>query len=179
VVRPHSMTVRRRPQTVAILRDEFGRDPLFTVDGDVASANSWLDTDLMVSDWSGAAAEYSFSLGKPTVFIDTPQKLSNPEWRRVGLRAVEDSIRNEIGVVVAENAIGTVPQAIDACLRDPNAVRTRIESARDRAVFNVGRSAAAAADYLSSLYVDASSASRGPQAGDGTVHDGAGRGCHA
>ena len=179
VVRPHPMTVRRRPQTVAILKDEFGTDPLFTVDGNVVSANSWLDTDLMVSDWSGAAAEYSFSLGKPTVFIDTPQKLSNPQWRRVGLRAVEDSIRNEIGVVVAENAIGTVPRAIEACLRDPIALRTRIESARDRTVFNVGRSAAAAADYLSSLYVDASGASRAPQAGDVTVGDGAGRGCHA
>ena len=179
VVRPHPMTIRRRPRTLPLLRDRHGSNPLFAVDENVAAADSWFATDLMISDWSGAAAEYSFSLGKPTVFIDTPQKLSNAEWRKLGLHAVEDSLRKEIGVVVAENGIGTVPRAIEACLRDPIAFRTRIESVRDRTVFNVGRSAAAAADYLSSLHVDASGTSRGPKPGHVTVRDGAERDCHA
>ena len=32
----------------------------------------------MVSDWSGAALEYSFGLKKPVIFLDLPKKVNNP-----------------------------------------------------------------------------------------------------
>jgi YidC/Oxa1 family membrane protein insertase len=151
-VRPHPMTVRRRPALLESLQRRYAEQPLLRFDLDAATADTWIEADLMISDWSGAAAEYSFSLGKPTIFIDTPQKLNNPEWARLGLRGFEDSIRAELGVVVAEKAIDTLPTVIEACRSDRNGMRRRIAAAAAKRVFNIGRSAAVAADYLAGLY---------------------------
>ena len=62
---------------------------------------SWMRSAAMVSDWSGAATEYAFALERPVAFVSTPQKIRNPDWRRIGLPGFEEAIRSEIGCIVA------------------------------------------------------------------------------
>ena len=55
--------------------------------------DSWLRSDVMISDWSGAALEYAFALQRPVVYVDTPQKTVNQDWRDLDLVPFEDVIR--------------------------------------------------------------------------------------
>jgi YidC/Oxa1 family membrane protein insertase len=151
VLRLHPMTVRRCPQLVAELDRRCAEDPLADLETDMNAIDSWLRADLMISDWSGAAIEYGFSLLRPVVYIDTPQKQVNPDWREIGMTPFEDEIRRELGSVVDPSEIHTVPAVIEALLDDPDAIRERASEARAKWVFNVGRSAAVAAGYLASL----------------------------
>ena len=34
------------------------------------AVDSWLRSDVMVSDWSGAALEYAFALQRPVVYVE-------------------------------------------------------------------------------------------------------------
>ena len=80
-----------------------------------------------------------------------PQKVNNSNWRKVGVPAFEDSIRFEIGTVVAPSAIATIPELIDASCDQPEAFRDKIRSLRDRSIYNVGTSSEAAASYLAAI----------------------------
>ena len=145
------MTVRRLPELVASVRRRFEHEPLFVLEEDMNAIESWLRSDVMISDWSGAALEYAFALQRPVVYVDTPQKAVNPDWHDLDLVPFEDVIRREIGQIVREDEIERMPAVIETSLSDRATTRERALAARDRHVFNPGASAKVAADYLASL----------------------------
>jgi hypothetical protein len=151
VLRLHPMTGRRLPELVQELKEAYEDEPLFRLEEDMNSTASWLSSDVMISDWSGAATEYAFALQKPVIYVNTPQKIRNPDWEAVGRPPFEEAIRHEIGRVVEPSDVATVPSLVDEACERPEQVRERALAARDRWVFNVGRSAEVAAQYLASL----------------------------
>lgn len=153
VLRLHPMTVRRHPRLASQVTDRFsGRD--FRVDTDMNSQESLHASDLMISDWSGAALEYAFGLERPVLFIDMPRKVNNPDYELIRLVALEDSLRTDVGEVVHPSDLGSVLGRIEAMTADPEAFRDRLREIRQRTVYNVGRSASVGAAYLARL-VDA------------------------
>ena len=152
VLRLHPMTVRRLPALVTRLTERFrGQEELFAVEEDMNATASWLRSDVMISDWSGAAIEYAFALQKPVIYLNTPPKINNPEWQRIGLRGFEDFIRYEIGDVVEPSALASLPDIVERSYRDAPTRRDDRLALRRKWVFNVGRSAQVAADYLATL----------------------------
>lgn len=150
VLRLHPMTVRHHPNLAGELARTFVGRP-FRVETDMREQASLHESDLMIGDWSGAALEYAFGLERPVLFIDTPKKVNNPEYERIGLPAVEESIRAEIGAIVDPADLPAALPHIDALCADPHAFRERLREARDRTVYNVGRSAAVGATHVAQL----------------------------
>lgn len=150
VVRLHPMTVRRFPKLAGELERQFGGRPL-RVETDMREQASLHESDLMIADWSGAALEYAFGLERPVLFIDMPMKVNNPEYERIGLPTIEESIRTEIGAVVHSSDLGSVLPLVDELCANPDAFRDRLRAAREAAVYNVGRSASVAAAEVARL----------------------------
>ena len=150
VLRLHPMTVRHHPDLPARLLAAFSDRPLFRLEQDMSATESWLRSDVMVSDWSGAATEYAFALEKPVIFIDTPQKIRNSDWHQLGYPAFEDRVRSEVGTVVADL---NPPQLLHTTneLLSGN-VRKRIAAVRAESLFNPGRSAVVGATKLADSY---------------------------
>ena len=73
---------------------------------DMGSQDSFHRAHVMVSDWSGAAYEYALGTLWPVLFVDTPQKIFNLEWGRVGLDSFEKQMRFEVGAVDLADHIG-------------------------------------------------------------------------
>ena len=148
VARPHPETVKRTPDAIKKLRDAHGMHPNFTLETDIASQVSLHSSDIMISDWSGAALEYAFGLDRPVLFIDVPRKVNNPDWQQLGIEPFEASIRDHIGATVSVTDFHLVPAKIHELVADPTAFATRIRAARDTHIFNVGRSGAVAAQHI-------------------------------
>lgn len=148
VLRLHPMTTRRMPELLRDLQRTFGTDRRFSLESDMSAVESWLRSDLMVSDWSGAATEYAFATRKPVVFVDTPQKMSNPEAHRIGLEAFERTVRLQIGHGVRDDAIPTLPQVVETALLERPRTAAQTAAVQESAVFNPRRASDAAADYL-------------------------------
>ena len=140
VLRLHPMTVRRFPKLGPGLERRFG-ERAFRVETDMRELASVQESELMVSDWSGAALEYAFGRERPVLFVDMPMKVNNPEYERIGLRTIEDSIRSEIGAIVNPNDLPVALELVEELCGDPGAFRERLREARERTVYNVGRSA--------------------------------------
>ena len=150
VLRLHPMTVRHHPKLADELATTFeGRT--FRVATDMREQASLHESDLMISDWSGAALEYAFGLERPVLFIDTPKKVNNPEYERIGLTAIEESIRTEIGAIVDPANLSAALPHIERLTADPAAFTERLRDARERTVYNVGRSASVGATHVAHL----------------------------
>jgi hypothetical protein len=150
VLRLHPMTVRRFPDLAPDLARRFA-DRDFRIETDMGEQASLHESELMVSDWSGAALDYAFGLERPVLFVDMPKKVNNPEYERIGLRTIEESIRTEIGVILAPADVQQALPLVEQLCGDPHAFRDRVREARERAVYNVGRSASVGAAEVARL----------------------------
>ncbi len=150
IARPHPMTRKRSPQAYDdLVRRLEGRERC-TLDTDISSQAALQRADVMISDWSGAALEYAFGLGRPVVYMDVPRKVNNPEYERIGIEPFEASVRERIGFVASPSDLAALPALVgDACERArAGEMRDRIAAVRDECVYNVGSSGRAAADVV-------------------------------
>ncbi len=148
ILRPHPMTSRRMPSLLDDLRRTHAGNQNFRIEEDMSATESWLWSDLMISDWSGAATEYAFALARPVIYVDTPPKLMNPDWGALDLRSFEDRLRSEIGRVVRPDEIDSVAEMVRRRAGGVRRDSPDVAAIRDRLIFNPGRSASVAASFL-------------------------------
>ena len=149
-VRPHPMTAKKWPRAIEAL-DRFRAEPAFELETDVASQESLHRSDLMISDYSGAALEYALGLERPVLFVDVPRKVRNADYRRLGCQPVEVSLRSEIGEVLPAAELARIAEVIDRLCAEPERFRRRIRRVRERTIYNVGRSGIAGAEAIARL----------------------------
>ncbi|MEX1091593.1 MAG: hypothetical protein WEF28_00410 [Acidimicrobiia bacterium] len=156
------VTVRPHPQffhtlypegrrVIAKLMEIFSGNDDLTFELSITTEDSFHRSDLMLSDWSGAAYEYALGTLRPVLFIDTPQKLFNESWHELGRPAFEDFMRDEVGSVVPVDevtGVGRVAQELVGSQADFSAALSRL---RQEAVFNPGRAGEAGAELIAGM----------------------------
>jgi len=123
--------------------ETYKSDPLFEFESGVDGQASLQASDVMVSDWSGAALEYAFGLRKPVLFVDVTQKIQNKNYTDSGLIAFEDTIRGDIGSVIATDTLGQVGDAIAALMK-----KDFLNTPAPAKVYNLGNSGQAGAKKI-------------------------------
>lgn len=155
IVRPHPQFFHSLyPQgrvVVERLRSRFEAESSVRFELSIDTENSFHDSDLMISDWSGAAFEYSLGTLRPVLFVDTPPKIFNPEWEKLGLPAFEAHMRSEVGAVIPTGEVSTIGRAVVNQLGERDSHRDRLAELRSRTVFNPGQSAEAGAALIGEL----------------------------
>jgi len=147
-VRPHPMTVRHHRDLIRALKDQFGSNPRFVLETDVASSDSLRSSDLMVGDYSGAALEYAFVYERPVLFVDMPRKINNPDYERIDCEPLEVGIRQRIGDIVRPEDLSEIPAVIERLCSDPCEWSQRIRQVRAETVYHIGRSASVGARHI-------------------------------
>ena len=115
-LRPHPQTLKFFGDRVKAIVSKHANNPHFDFEDNVAGQESLHSSDMMISDWSGAALDYAFGLKKPVMFIDIPRKINNPDYTIIPLEPIEASIRSKIGVVVSTDFM-QLP--VEECLQLP------------------------------------------------------------
>lgn len=148
--RPHPQTVKFSGELIDGIGNRLASNPAFTLEVDVASEESLQQSDLMISDWSGAALDYAFGMEKPVLFIDVARKVNNASYGDIELQPYEVGIRERIGAVIQPQDIAALlPGKVAELLQHMSG--ERIRAIRERDVFNVGCSAEAGAQALQSI----------------------------
>lgn len=93
---------------------------------------------LMISDWSGAATEFTFGLEKPVIFIDLPKKIRNKNYKDLKLVPLEISIRKKIGIVLKLEDLNLINKKIDELLKISKTVKwkRKIKSLSKKILFS-------------------------------------------
>ncbi len=149
VVRPHPEYVKRYRERMDAIVSRYegyaGGDLAFELD--FTDNRSIFASDTVITDWSGTAYEFAFVTERPCVFIDTPPKINNPDYTKITVEPLEFSLRGQVGIRVAPDALGGLAEKIRALLAD-GTYGERIAGIRDRYIANFGRSGEVGGQYL-------------------------------
>ena len=156
VVRPHpEYTKRYRPRWES-LQARYAHVPesdLF-FERDFSSNETVFASDVLITDWSSVFCEFSFSTLRPSVFVDTPMKVGNPDWEELGIEPTDISLRNRVGRSFDPGDLSGLGDAVAEMIEHPDAWSARIAEVRSSTIYNIGHSAEIAGEYLLQAMLD-------------------------
>jgi len=151
ILRPHPRTRKFAGPTLDEIARHYRDEPRFRMDEDSDGTASLQSSDIMLSDWSGAALEFAFGLERPVIFADVPRKVLNPDYAQLDIEPIEVQVREQLGVVVAVDRLETLGEVAQAMADDSEKWQASLREARQRWIFNTGKSGDKAAEYLKTL----------------------------
>ena len=150
IVRPHpEYTKRYRPRWEALLAryESIPGDELY-FEKDFSSNEAIFTSDILITDWSSVAFEFTFSTLKPCVFFNTKMKENNPDWRQIDIEQTDVTLRNQVGVALEPAEAIHAGETVADMLANRERWTQTIEEIRSRFFFNLGHGGAAAGEYL-------------------------------
>ena len=148
IVRPHPQYVRHKAEKCEALKEKYKEYSNISVQTDFSSNSTVFDAAILVTDWSGICFEYAYTTKRPVIFIDTPMKVMNPEYKMIDTVPINIMLRNEIGKSIAmEDAKSTIDVAREM-ITNADSYSDKIEAFRNEYVYNLGHSAEISAKYI-------------------------------
>ena len=150
IVRPHPEYCKRYPQKMSAIQNRYssrvGED--FEIQTDFSSNEVVFTSDLIITDWSTISYEYAYATKRPVLFIDTPMKVMNPEYEKLGIVPLDISCRNEMGLSLGLDELDKTAKTVQYLLDNAEVYRENITSLMQKTLFNIGRSAEVGGDYI-------------------------------
>jgi YidC/Oxa1 family membrane protein insertase len=151
IVRPHPEYVKRfRPQLDSVIdhyAEEVASGSLY-FETDFSSMETVYNSDVVITDWSTIAMEYSFTTKKPSIFIDTPMKTMNPNWENLDLAPLEIALRTRIGVALEIAELGDIGEVTRALMAEKDQWRQRIDDVFRETMYDIGHGGEGAGRYI-------------------------------
>ncbi len=139
ILRPHPQYLRHNMSEVSRLRDKYASyASRFVVEDDFSSSKSVYSADLMITDWSSIAYEYCFTTCKPVLFVHTPMKIMNPEYKRINMVSFAERLRNLVGCDVELNELEKMPHEAKRLIENSDEYREKIDKIRREERYNFG-----------------------------------------
>ena len=156
VLRPHPQYVRRNPARWQAIRDRYAGDASVVIEDDFGKPSTMDSSDVLVTDWSGIAYEFAYKTRRPTLFVNTPMKVINPEWRKIDLVPTDISFRDEVGVSVDPDELKPGPDGSPApvstvvadMLARPDSFAAKIDRLFETQFFNPGHAGEKVGSYI-------------------------------
>ncbi len=151
ILRPHPQSCKYQKNELQKIIKSCQSFKTFTYEDDMNSCTSLYESALMISDWSGAALDYAFGLLKPVLFIDVPPKINNVQHQKFNMAAIEDTLRFEMGEVLAVEQIQQAKNVVQRMIKNKTQYQQALKLLREKNVFHLGKSGLKGAEYICNL----------------------------
>ncbi len=151
IVRPHPQYVRLFGQKILESLADFSHEleeGSLALERDFSSNTTVYTADLVITDWSSIAQEFSYATKKPSLFINTPLKVMNHAWEDYGLVPLDISLRNQIGKAVDVEDLSELGASALEMLDHPDEYRKRITQVMNDNLYHIGSAAEHAGAYI-------------------------------
>jgi len=151
VVRPHPQFVRmftREMDELAQRWTQHVNDGEVIFELDFLSNYSIFASDILITDWSAIAYEFSYCTGKPSIFINTPMKVMNPNYANYGIDVTDITLRDKIGISVDVEHLDRLHEITARLLADKDAYKSQIKEVVEQYVYYPGQSGEACGKYI-------------------------------
>ena len=139
-LRPHPQEVRHKKEKFEALKDKYKDNKNIIIQTDFSNNSSILDADLLITDWSGICYEYAFTTKKPVLFIDTPMKVMNPNYKEIDVEPYNIWTRNVMGISINPNKLDKILDNVQYLLDNKNEYSKDIEKLFKDTIYNIGSS---------------------------------------
>jgi len=150
IVRPHPEFIKRFPEKMKAILQAYenydGGDLVFETD--FTSSTSIFTSNMLITDWSAIAIEFSYTTLKPSVFINTPPKIMNPNYKKIPIVPLDIALRDLLGVSVDLDKVVQLSAAVADLFERQGDFKEQILDTREKYLFNLGRSGEAGGQYI-------------------------------
>jgi len=150
-LRPHPMTQKKSEKKINFLNQKFSSNSNFILEKNIPNFDSFMKSDIMITDWSGAAIEYAFTLERPVLYIDVPKKIHNPDYEKLPEIPLEISIRDKIGEIISLSDMEVLPEKIQILCQNPDIIKSKIQKIRGELIGNLGNSSKLEVEFILKL----------------------------
>lgn len=151
ILRPHPEWLKRYPQKAEAFaarhREEIDSGA-FEFQTDFSSGDTVYQSDLLITDWSTIAMEFSFTTRKPSLFVNTPMKVMNPNYQELGMEPLDITLRDQLGRSVDPDRLDTAGQIVAELLADTQRYDTEIDGLVHNLMPNFGHSGEIGGTYI-------------------------------
>lgn len=151
IVRPHPQHVRHKKEYFEQMKKQYENDKNIEIQTDFSKTNTVFDADLLITDWSDIGFEYAFTTKKPVLYIDTPMKIMNPDYKDLDIVPINIWARNKIGKSLKTNELDKIDKTIKELLNSKEKYNKIITKVVDEYVYNLGTSDEVGANYIIDL----------------------------
>ena len=148
IVRPHPQHVRHAPEKFERYKEQYADDKNVEIQTDFSSNSTVFNADILITDWSSICQDYAFTTKKPVIFIDTPMKIMNPDYKKIDTEPINIWIRNEIGTVVKTDELDKLDGIVREMLQNREKYHEKIAALTEECVFNLGTSSEVGGKYI-------------------------------
>jgi len=151
VIRPHPQFSQLFPERVKALTDRYrpyidSGEIVFELD--FADSRSIYMSDILITDWSNIAFEFSYCTLKPCIFINTPMKVLNENYKRLGEELLHVKLRDLVGISVDLDEVKTIDRITARLLAQKDQYKEEIARVTQEYVYYPGRSGEAGGKYI-------------------------------
>lgn len=150
IIRPHPQYIRRFPVRMECILEKY-HDQLnenFVIETDFSSNATVYTSDVVITDWSGIAFEFSFTTEKPTLFINTQMKVTNKDYDKIKLKPIDITARDIVGKSISKDETKNISAVVGSLLEHQEEYAESIRDLRSSYFYNLGHSGEAAAEYI-------------------------------
>lgn len=156
IVRPHPQYVRHYEARIDALAARYQEQGV-TFQKDFSSNKTVYTADILVTDWSSIAFEYAFATLKPVLFIDTPMKITNPDYQELKTVPIDIELRSKVGISVQPDAVeDKIRDSVDKLLFDEQFSRDSLQKLKEEYIYHNGESGKVGAKYIIDKLVERS-----------------------
>jgi YidC/Oxa1 family membrane protein insertase len=148
ILRPHPEYIKRFGDVTDEIIRRYEKYENFLFETDLSSSGNIMDASILITDWSGIGFEFAWGMGKPVVYIDTPKKIHNANYKKLNLTPLEVRVRDQIGSVIDVDDAAIIDKIVAKALMTNKKNMSRIVKLRNENIFNWGLSSEIAGDYI-------------------------------
>lgn len=149
-VRPHPEYIKRFPAKMSALVDRFSDkvgDGL-TFELDFLTNRSTYASDIVITDWSGIGMEFCFATLRPAIYVNTKEKILNPNWHKIGMNSRSAELRSIIGVALEKDEVCNARSVAEELFSRADEYESIIRDVREGHIFNIGHAGEVGAKYI-------------------------------
>lgn len=148
IIRPHPEYVKRYNSKINLLKEKYKNEENVVIEDDFSTNNSVFSSNILITDWSNVGFEFSYATKKPSLYINTPMKVMNTEYDKIGIVPLDISLRDIVGKSLSVDDLNKVGQTVEYLLDHQSDYSTTITQTVDKYIFNLGSSSEIGGNYI-------------------------------
>lgn len=154
IFRPHPMSFQKDKISIEKILKQFREDVNFYLSNEKNNLEVFYNCECLITDWSGAAMEFSLAFKKPSIFLNTDQRIRNKEIKKgnpILSETFENICRDKLGIILNASEYESVVTKLNDIKNNPNIYLENIKKFEQEYLFNVDNALENTVDELARL----------------------------
>lgn len=155
IFRPHPMSFNKDKLSITKILTKFQNNSNFILSDEKNNLEVFFNCEHLITDWSGSAIEFSLAFKKPSIFLDTNQRIRNQSIKKnddILNYTFENICRNEIGIVVKPSEFFQIDVKINELNQKTKYFEHKINNFQNDNIYNVDNSHEVSINEILKLY---------------------------